>query len=71
MRIYDVYYGTKLYATVCVQDDGQKIWTPNPEWGDFWLEDDNQKAIEKTIDNPNISDFTFEKLTIKQRPLKS
>jgi len=46
MRTYDVYSGTECHASVCVQDDGQKVWTFAPEWKDFWVDADKQKVIE-------------------------
>lgn len=68
MRIYDVFGGTECHATVCVQDDGQKIWTFDPQWKDFWVNADKQKRIEQAIDHdPNTEILCVEGFTLKQR----
>src|SRR6266853_164697 len=62
MKIYDV-YGTQYHASICVQDDGQKVWTFDPLWQAFW-----QKAIEHAIENePHASVIPYEGFTIRQR----
>ena len=50
MRIYDI-YGTQYHASICVQEDGQKVWTFDPLWQAFWQEATRQKAIEHAIEN--------------------
>ena len=68
MRIYDVFGGTEYHATVSVQDDGQKVWTLDPQWKDFWLDTDKQKMIEQTINHdPNAAILCVDVFTIKQR----
>lgn len=68
MRIYDVFGGTKQHATVCVQDDGPKVWKFDSQWKDFWVDADKQKMIEKVIDHdPNAAILSIEGFTIKQR----
>ena len=68
MRTYDVYSGTEGHASVCVQDDGQKVWTFTPEWKDFWVEADKQKVIEWDIDHdPNAPLLTHADFTIRLR----
>lgn len=65
---YDVFSGTAYHATVCVQDDGRKVWTFDPQWKDFWVDADKQKVIEQAIDHhPNASILSVEGFAIKQR----
>jgi len=53
---------------VCVQDDGQKVWTFAPEWKDFWVDADKQKVIEWGIDHdPNAPLLTHAGFTIRLR----
>lgn len=68
MRIYDVFAGTGYHASVCVQDDGQKVWTFDPQWKDFWVDADRQKTIERAIDHdPYAAILYVEGFTIKRR----
>ena len=68
MRTYDVYSGTECHASVCVQDDGQKVWTFAPEWKDFWVDADKQKVIEWGIDHdPKAPLLTHAGFTIRLR----
>ena len=61
MRTYKVSRGTEYLATVCVQDDGQKDWTFAPEWTDFWLDANDQEAIEQAIGHaPNETVMVYE-----------
>ncbi len=70
MRIYDVVRGTEYHATVRVQGDGQKVWTFDLQWKDFWVNADKQKMIEQAIDHdPNAAILCVEGFTIKQRPV--
>lgn len=67
MRIYDV-FGADYQATVSVQDDGQKDWTFDPQWKDFWVDAVVQKTIEQAIDHdPNVAKLCVAGFTIKQR----
>lgn len=67
MRIYKVFSGAEYYATVCLQNDGQKVWTFAPEWKDFWVDADKQKMIGQAIDRyPDTAIFKYENFTIRQ-----
>ncbi len=67
VKIYKVFRGTEYHATLCVQSDGQKIWTFDPQWKDFWVDTDKQKMIEQAIDHdPNAAILCVENFTIKQ-----
>jgi hypothetical protein len=67
MKIYDI-YGTQYHASICVQDDGQKVWTFDPLWQAFWQKATSQKAIEHAIENePHASVIPYEGFTIRQR----
>ena len=50
MTIYDV-YGTQHHASLCVQADGEKVWTFDPLWEDFWHDATRQKVMEQALDN--------------------
>ena len=53
---------------MCVQDDGQKVWTFDPEWKDFWVDVNIQEAIAWAIDHdPNAMIMSYEGFTIRQR----
>ena len=68
MRIYDVFGGTEYHATVCVQDDGQKVWTFDPQWKDFWVDADKQRMIDQVIDHdPNAAILCVKGFTMRQR----
>lgn len=66
--IYDVFGGAEYRATVCVQDDGRKVWTFGPQWKDFWVDADKQKMIEQAISHdPNAAILSVEGFTVKHR----
>ena len=67
MRTYDVFAGTEQHATVCMQDDGRKVWRFDPQWKDFWVAD-KQKMIEQAIDHdPNAAIISVEGFIVRQR----
>jgi hypothetical protein len=67
MMVYDI-YGTQYHASVCVQDDGQKVWTFAPLWKDFWSEATRQKTLEQAIDNePHAAVIRYGGFTIRRR----
>jgi hypothetical protein len=65
MRIYDVYQGEELQASLIVHDDGRKEWdwTRHPWQGS----DDLKTMIEQAADaNPQAERWTYQRFTIRQ-----
>ncbi len=68
MRIYDVLEDTEPKATVCVQDDGKKVWKIDP-YINFWM-GDMKREIERAIDSaPSEAIFRVKSFIIKQRSM--
>lgn len=69
MRVYDVYRGTALRASVRIQDDGQIEWAYRPEeaeWQGFWWSDDDKSAIEQALQQkPQYKELTISGFTIR------
>jgi hypothetical protein len=67
MTIYDV-YGTQHHASICVQADGEKVWTFDPLWEDFWHDATRQKVMEQALDNdPHAAVIYAEGVSMRTR----
>jgi hypothetical protein len=65
MRIYEIYQGEELQASLIVHDDGRKEWdwTRN-EWQGY---DDLKTMIEQAADaDPQAERWTYQNFTIRQ-----
>jgi hypothetical protein len=65
MRVYEIYQGEELQASLVVHDDGRKEWDwTRHEWpGD----DDLKTMIEQTADaDPQAERWTYQNFTTRQ-----
>jgi hypothetical protein len=71
MRVYEIYAGQTLKGHIRVEENAPKVWDfREDEFGGWWLDADDRKAIEQTIDHaPQQKLFVFKGYTIRQQPL--
>jgi hypothetical protein len=65
MRVYEIYQGEELQASLIVHDDGRKEWDwTRHEWQGY---DDLKTMIEQAADaDPQAERWTYQSFTIRQ-----
>jgi hypothetical protein len=69
MRVYDVYQGEELQASLIVHDDGRKAWQwhRHERQGQEWY-DTLTTSIERAVDeDPEAERWTYQHFLIHQR----